>query len=112
MHCLQDGLVASVLLVLPYHLLVVTCCSFTKMFQTSTLKQPSIMVMRKVSKTLRCLQQEAMALISILNFNDFVMKFRYLNIISFSFILLAATSCKKDLAETNINPNTAQTAQP
>ena len=39
------------------------------------------------------------------------MQFKYINTIAFSFILLAATSCKKDLAKTNINPNTAQTAQ-
>lgn len=39
------------------------------------------------------------------------MKFRYINIISFFFILLTGSSCKKQLAETNINPNTAQTAQ-
>ncbi|WP_018614822.1 SusD/RagB family nutrient-binding outer membrane lipoprotein [Segetibacter koreensis] len=40
------------------------------------------------------------------------MKFGYFNIIAFSFVLFAATSCKKELAKTNINPNTAQTAQP
>lgn len=40
------------------------------------------------------------------------MKIRFIRIIAFSFVLLAATSCKKELAKTNINPNTAQTAQP
>jgi len=40
------------------------------------------------------------------------MKYRYLNILFGLLLLFSATSCKKELAETNINPNMAQTAQP
>ncbi|GEO11191.1 SusD/RagB family nutrient-binding outer membrane lipoprotein [Segetibacter aerophilus] len=40
------------------------------------------------------------------------MKFRYLNILTVAFLLFTTSSCKKELAETNINPNTAQVAQP
>jgi hypothetical protein len=40
------------------------------------------------------------------------MKFSTINILGAALILFAATSCKKELAETNINPNTAQVAQP
>lgn len=40
------------------------------------------------------------------------MKFRNINIVGFAFILFIMSSCKKQLAETNLNPNTAQKAQP
>lgn len=40
------------------------------------------------------------------------MKHKYLNILFGSIILFSVVSCKKELQETNINPNTAQVAQP
>jgi hypothetical protein len=40
------------------------------------------------------------------------MKFKYLNILGAALVLFTTSSCKKQLAEININPNTAQTAQP